>query len=186
MGIGTPELHLGFEIMLDQPVSPVATGDRRYSLCGSRYYLVEFPYSVVPGFAGKVLANIAKAGVIPLVAHPERYNGCDPDTIAAWRNVGAKMQLDATELTRPTVRGRRARQLLAAGLADVIAADNHGNRRVLTTGVEYLTEQGAGDQAHILAAHNPAAVLHDADMVAVAPVELKESLLGRWRKFGGG
>ena len=94
-----------------------------------------------------VLANIAKAGVIPLVAHPERYNGCDPDTIAAWRDVGAKMQVDATELTRPTVRGRRARQLLAAGLADVIAADNHGNRRVVTTGVEYLTEQGAGDQA---------------------------------------
>ena len=43
----SPRLALGFEIMLDRPLPVLAGGDRRFSLAGSRYYLVEFPNSVV-------------------------------------------------------------------------------------------------------------------------------------------
>ena len=184
--MATPELYLGFEIMLDQPMTSPSIHDRRYSLAGSRYYLVEFPYSIVPALAGKVLEKIAQAGAVPVVAHPERYSGCAPDAVARWRDAGAKMQVDATELTRPTVRGGRARQLLSAGLADVIAADNHGNPRVLTTGVEYLQARGAGLQADLLTVQNPAAIIADGEMVPVPPIELKESLIARWKKFVGG
>ncbi len=186
IGLAAPRLYLGFEIMLDQPISAVTIGDRRFSLAGSRYYLVEFPYSVVATYAGDVLAKITDAGAIPIVAHPERYDACSPETIDAWRAAGAKIQLDSTSLTRPTTRGHRARRLLAAGLADVIAADNHGNHRWLTRGVEYIESRGGSQSAHILATVNPQAVISNGDMVAVPPFEIKENVLDRWRRFVSG
>ena len=185
LGMATPELYLGFEIMLDQPISGSLIGDRRFSLAESRYYLVEFPLSIVPDLATTVLENMTEAGVVPVVAHPERYSGCAPEAVARWRDAGAKMQVDATELTRPTVRGRRARQLLAAGLADLIAADNHGNRRVIVTGVKYLAERGAAHQAKLLAEVNPLALVDDGDLESVPPVEFREGVLDRWRRFVG-
>ena len=98
-------LHLGFEIILDEPLPPLVVGDRRFSLVGSRYYLVEFPLGVVADFTTRVLERIAAAGVVPLVAHAERYDACSVEVVQAWREAGAKIQVDATTLSRPTPRG---------------------------------------------------------------------------------
>lgn len=179
-------LYPGFEIMLDEPLPAAATADRRYALAGSRYYLVEFPLSVVGDFTTAVLGRIADAGVVPVVAHPERYAGCGKETVAAWRGAGARIQVDATTLARPTARGQRARALVAAGLADVLAADNHGDSRSVATAVRYLTER-AGDAGalagELLTVTNPRAVVHDADLSAVPPIDLGERLVDRLKRF---
>ncbi len=181
--LAAPKLYLGFEIMFDQPLSAVSIGDRRFSLAGSSYYLVEFSWSVVPDFARSVLAKIARAGAVPVVAHPERYEGCSPEMVRSWRAVGAKIQLDSTSLTKATGRGHRARQLLANGLADLIAADNHGDQRILTRGVEYLERRVAGNSVELLSSVNPRAIIDDEEMVPVPPMALREGMLDRWRRF---
>jgi protein-tyrosine phosphatase len=182
-GLERPALHLGFEIMLDQPYPEEGFRDRRFSLAGSRYHLVEFPNAVVADFAGGVLAHMVDAGAIPIVAHPERYRCCSVETIMGWRNAGAKIQVDATTLTRPTGRGRRARELLAAGLADVLAADNHGDTRTLKTGVAYLADRGGANQARRLSEDNPRAMIEDREVVDVTPLELKGGLVERLRRM---
>jgi protein-tyrosine phosphatase len=181
-----PELTLGFEIMLDQPLPVLALGDRRMSLSGSRYYLVEFPLTIVAHFATRVLGQIYQHGLIPLVAHPERYEACSPDVVADWREAGAKIQLDATTLTRPHSRGRRARALIQYGLADIVAADNHGDSRSMRTAADYLRARGGDRLADLMTVVNPGAVIADGDMQPVEPVLLPE----RWgerltRLFGG-
>jgi tyrosine-protein phosphatase YwqE len=98
-------LHAGFEIMLDRPLPPEALGDRRYALAGSRYYLVEFPLSVMGSLVADVLQEISGKGLVPMVAHPERYHLCTAQTVDLWRTVGGAIQVDATEITRPTSRG---------------------------------------------------------------------------------
>ncbi len=184
--LAAPKLYLGFEIMLDQPLSAVSIEDRRFSLAGSRYYLVEFSWSVVPGFARNVLARIARAGAVPVVAHPERYEGCSPETVRSWRAVGAKIQVDSTSLTRASGRGHRARQLLASGLADLIAADNHGNQRILTRGVEYLERRVPGNSVELLSSVNPRAIIDDEEMVPVPPMVLRKGVLDWWRRLVAG
>ncbi len=177
--------------MLNQPLPTLATGDRRFALAGSRYYLVEFPLTVVGEFATSVLRQISQTGAVPLVAHPERYDACSPATVEAWRNAGARMQVDATTLTRPTTRGHRARQLVAGGLADLVAADNHGDRRTMVTAVRFLrdhsTEPAGTTEAAVarLTAENPRAVIDDAQMVDVPPVKIREGLLSRLRRVIG-
>jgi protein-tyrosine phosphatase len=179
-------LSLGFEIMLDQPMPVLALGDRRFALAESRYYLVEFPLSIVGQFATAALGQMTRAGVIPIVAHPERYQACSPAVVAEWRAVGARIQVDATTLTRPHLRGRRARALLELGLADVLAADNHGDHRSLRTAADYLNARGAGSSTGRLTSENPGAVLTNGDMQAVDPVALPPGLGERIAKLFGG
>ncbi len=178
-----PQLLLGVEIMLDQPLPAGVVGDRRLSLAESRYYLVEFPLSVVAEFATTVLRQIARAGVVPIVAHPERYDECSPAVVRAWREVGAKMQVDATTIARPGLRGRRARQLVAQGLGDFLASDNHGGRRTIATGREYLDAIGHEALARLLTEDNPRAIVEDRPLAAVPPVELKGGMMERIRRM---
>ncbi|MDH3290765.1 MAG: hypothetical protein OEO20_15895 [Gemmatimonadota bacterium] len=169
----SPELHLGFEIMLDEPLSDRALDDRRYALAESRYVLVEFPLGVSPDGVAERLSAIAASGVVPLVAHPERYLRCTVHDLATWRATGAKFQLDAITLTRTNLRGHQARALLRAGLADVVAADNHGSvNRTLGAAVRFLTERGHQHAARLLAAENPGAVIEDRDLIEVGVVRV--------------
>jgi protein-tyrosine phosphatase len=157
-----PRLHPGFEIMLDEPLPAIAAADRRFSLVGSRYYLVEFPLGAAAEFTTRVLERIAAAGIV----------------------AGAKIQVDATTLTRPTTRGRRARALLAAGLADLLASDNHGDGRTMRTGARFLREQSAGAETavHRLTVENPKAVIEDREMTEVPPIRFNEGLVARLRR----
>ena len=177
------QLHPGFEIMLDEPLPEMAQGDRRFALAGSRYYLVEFPLAIVGELAGGVLQQLAQVGIIPLVAHPERYTQCSVEGVAGWRRAGTRVQVDATTLTRKTMRGRRARALVAAGLADVLAADNHGDRRTLKTAVEFLEARDGGTALSLLTGENPQAVLRDEAMGDVPPVRLREKWMERMRRW---
>jgi protein-tyrosine phosphatase len=182
------ELFAGFEIMLDEPLTPPAVGDRRLSLAGSRYYLVEFPVGVVGELATRALGDIARAGPVPVLAHPERYESCSPEAARAWREAGARMQVDAGALGRATTRGYRARQLVAAGLADVIAADNHGDGRSLRVALETVRSRGAGgnvaeEALQLLTYLNPMAMTRDWELKEVPGLPMAERWTDRVRRF---
>jgi protein-tyrosine phosphatase len=176
-------LHAGFEIMLDQPLPALALEDQRYALAGSRYYLVEFPLSVVGHLVADVLQAISARGLVPMVAHPERYYLCSARSVDLWRSVGAAIQVDATAVTRPTGRGELARRLLAAGLADVLAADNHGDRRTMATGRRFLEQHGAEEAAAWLTVENPRAVIGDGELMSVPKAKLKMGFAERVRSW---
>ncbi len=184
-------LHPGFEIMLDQPLPPLAMGDRRLSLAGSRYYLVEFPPIMVGEFVTRTLHHIFRVGVVPVLAHPERYEACSPEAVREWREAGARMQVNAGALARPTTPGHRARQLVSEGLVDVLAADNHGDGRSLTSGVEFLRRRTGGvgvvEEALQLLTHlNPLAITHDWALADVPAMVVVERWMERVRRFLSG
>ena len=82
-----PELRLGWEIMLDEP--NVDLRSRQLALGESTAVLVEFPRVAVPMRAAVELARIRASGLVPVLAHPERYWGCTPQTVAEWRAVSS-------------------------------------------------------------------------------------------------
>jgi protein-tyrosine phosphatase len=176
-------LHPGFEIMLDAPLDAGVLDDRRFSLAGTRYYLVEFSTSVGGAPASAAIGDFQQARVTPLVAHPERYMACTIREFRSWVSLGAVLQVDATTITRPTSRGDMARQLVQEGLAHLMAADNHGDKRSLHTGRQYLEERGAAEIARRLTIENPRAILENRDVVPVGPARLKFGLRERLRKW---
>ena len=176
-----PRLHRGAEIMLDRPLAKDASKIRRVSLGGTRYILVEFPRMVALGAVSNALARVKEAGLIAVVAHPERYSCCAPSAVERWREAGALMQLDATTLFRSSARGVRVRELLERGLGDIIAGDNHGDTRSVAAGFKFLVEQEGIQQAELLTVMNPAAILRDEPVSPVPPIRIKQSLIQRLR-----
>ncbi len=180
---GQPRLSRGAEVMLDRPLGEAAAADPGVRLGGTRYILVEFPRLVAGEAVSHALAHVLALGLVPVLAHPERYTCCSVNAVHRWRSMGALMQVDATTLLSPRGRGDRARQLVSAGLADLLAADNHGDARMLLTGRRMLEEHGGAAQAELLTTRNPAAILADQPTQLAEPLELKSSLLQRLRRL---
>jgi protein-tyrosine phosphatase len=175
------ELQLGWEIMLDSPgvdlTAPYLT------LGSSRALLVEFTRGGLPPGASVELRRIARAGRTPVLAHPERYFGCTLELVREWRALGVVIQTDASVLMGRGVPSELARDMLAEGLIDILASDNHGDRRALSTAREWLRERGGDEQVELLTHHNAACVLADEDPVPVPP--LKRGLFGAVKKLFG-
>jgi protein-tyrosine phosphatase len=178
-----PRLHRGAEVMLDRPVArPVALA-RNVTLAGSRYMLVEFPRMVPYDVVVNALTQVVELGLVPLLAHPERYSCCSPDAVRHWRTIGAKMQVDATTLVAAQTRGQRARQLVSEGLADILAGDNHGDDRTVATGARFLEAQDGWEQVELLLMRNPGAILQDGQMSRVPPLHIRQSWMRRLKQF---
>jgi protein-tyrosine phosphatase len=179
----SPKLHRGAEVMLDRPLGERAAANPHIRLGGTRYMLVEFPRMVAAEAVRNALARVVAAGLVPVLAHPERYTSCSIESVRRWRDLGALMQLDATTLLMPRGRGARARALLGAGLGDILAADNHGDNRMLLVAWQLLEAHGGTVQAQLLAEANPSAILRDKPTEEVPPLVLKPSLLERLRRL---
>jgi protein-tyrosine phosphatase len=177
-----PVLHLGFEVMLDREPPPSLLSDRRLTLAGSRYALVEFRMTVQPERASELLRAVWRPDVVPIVAHPERYRHCSIDDLSTWKAAGAKLQVDATTLGRRGPRGGLARALVEAGLADIAAADNHGDGKSVAAALRFLTEHGESNLGRLLVIENPGAVLEDRALSPATGARLRQpGLVSRLR-----
>lgn len=186
---GAPEgiaLHRGVELLLDRPVRPELRDHPELTLGGTRFVLVEFTRLAASTSITSALRQIVQLDLVPVLAHPERYQACSPRAVGQWKADGALMQVDATTLLSGRGRGQRARTLLAHGLADILAADNHGDARVLKIAHEYLTEHGGTVQADLLTTGNPRAILANGEVEPVPPIEIKTPWIDRLKTILGG
>jgi protein-tyrosine phosphatase len=176
-----PELRLGWEIMLDEPNRDLR--DRRYSLGDSGAVLVEFPLSGVPEQGGDELRRIRSAGVVPVLAHPERYWGCTAAKVHGWRQAGAVIQMDTAGLLGKGRIAKISRQLLEFGLVDLFASDNHGDTRTLATARDWLLEVATPDHADLLTRSNARRLLDGEPMAPVPPLPADTGIFSRFREL---
>ncbi len=91
------ELKKGFEILCDDEIFQIKNF-KPYTLCGSRYILIEFSFRSateedVSAWCGYLLKN----GVVPIIAHPERYMFVweDPTCLDRLSDMGVLFQINA-------------------------------------------------------------------------------------------
>ncbi len=143
--------------------------DRRVvTLNHSRYLLTEFNFNGSAESMTNALDLIAKNGLIPVVAHPERYDCVqrDPKLAVSWFAKGYIIQLNKGSILG--LLGERAfhagTHLLASGIAHVIASDAH-DARYRTTGLRSLLpvlERFCSPQyIDLLLETNPNRIIHD-------------------------
>lgn len=175
------ELKQGWEIMLDAP--DVDLRSRQLGLGGSTAVLVEFPRTGVPQQSGAEIARLRMSGIIPVLAHPERYWGCTVEQVRRWRNNGAVIQTDATVLLGRNSMAKLGREMLEQGLVDVLASDNHGDSRSLRGVYTWLEEMGAAEQAKLMTHVNPGKLLANQPVLPVAPIPTEPGFLDRLREL---
>lgn len=113
-------------------VEDIQTG-RLATLNGGRYLLLElWPNTWLPE-TDRVIFELRAAGIIPVLAHAERYRAIqhDPNRLVALMNQGVLTQVTASSFCGffgKTAR-RSAETLLKKGLVHCIASDAHGLRK---------------------------------------------------------
>jgi protein-tyrosine phosphatase len=142
---------------------------RRFGLGGNpRYLLIEFPYSGWPLRLPDDVDRLVAAGIVPVLAHPERNSAVaeEPRALGRMVDAGALVQLTASSISGAY--GKRVRTvaqaLLDGGLVHLIASDVHrlNPRRVgLAAAAESISDRAL---AHWLVADVPAAMVNNTPM----------------------
>jgi protein-tyrosine phosphatase len=168
------QLHSGFEIMLDVPGCDLTLPG--LTLGDSRAVLVELPRVPLTPASTDELLRIRASGVVPVIAHPERYHGITINTLHVWRDMGVVIQGDGLLLLSTGHKAQFARRMLSSGVCDIIASDNHGDRRSLGTIRLWLHEVGGDRQARVLLEANPAHLLAGETLQPVPPLREHKSI----------
>lgn len=176
-----PRLLRGFEILLDAPGADLS--DARLGLGGSTARLLEFARMGLPPTAPKELLRLRMSGLVPIVAHPERYWGCNVAVVEKWRGSGAVIQMDVTAILGPRRMHRFAEELLARGMVDLFASDTHVDQRTLKTARQWLEEVTTKETANLLTYENPRRLLADDDVLPVPPIKLHLDMIRRLREL---
>lgn len=143
---------------------------RAHRINAGRYLLLEFPHRNLPASAGELIFALRSAGLIPIIAHPERNGSLlrDPDLLRPLIEQGALAQLTAASLAGDFGSPVRqcARYLLKKGLAHFIATDAHGadwRAPRMTAGVKEATRLLGRVAVRKLVIENPLRVIEDRD-----------------------
>lgn len=67
-------LYLGNEVFISDNIVDLLKNDEIYTLNGSRYLLIEFSMGYMPYMLDDILEDLFSNGIIPVIAHPERYS----------------------------------------------------------------------------------------------------------------
>lgn len=180
------------EVLLDVPDPDLS--DPRLRFPSSSVVLVEWPRLRVPPGTPRVLADLRRQGVLPLVAHVERYRGIDTglELVGRWREEGAVLQMNYGSLVGRygSIARTQALQLLARGGIDCLASDFHGrpHLRLYIRETEALfQEAGAGEAWGLLTRVNPDRISRGESPLPVPRVTISQGVLGRIRTlFGAG
>lgn len=124
------QLHPGAEILCLPGLPELAARHQLPTLGQGEYVLVEFYFDESYAYMDGMLTDIASAGYQIVIAHPERYAVIqrDPLLLRRWVRQGYLLQLNkGSVLGKFGPRAERAaNDILAMGLAHLIASDAHG------------------------------------------------------------
>jgi protein-tyrosine phosphatase len=143
------ELRLGFELT---PMPSLLDDDPwRYVLEGTEHVLVEIPFLGSADLFLEVGEWVERAGLTPIVAHPERTEAVlmNPGLADELAERGWPLQVNATSLLgyhSPEME-RESWRLIDDGLASFVASDGHrATRPMLLDGAYELTHARVGAQ----------------------------------------
>ena len=136
------------------------------TLSGSPYLLLEFPSQIIPYYTGRLIFDMRRQGLIPIVTHPERcaYFARDFTGLHVLRDQGCMFQLTAMSLTKDVAKQLRklTHAMIENGFADFIASDAHSTRQrapVLSKAYDEVQRHFGKDLADKLFFNNPQKIL---------------------------
>ena len=187
-------LLLGFEV--DLTVAATVEPAIVRTLCiqnegsegSSRALVVEMPFTNWPPFFEETIFRLTTAGLLPIIAHPERNDRVQrsPDALEPCINAGAVLQGTSGSLTSLFRKGSQKTflELLARGWFGLLASDGHSTPEYTWTVGAMLAELGTRltpEDCDLLVSVNPARVLEGKRPIPLAP---KRPLRKGRRLFG--
>lgn len=133
---------------------------------GGRYFLIEVSMGGEPEGAAAAFAEFARAGRVPILAHPERVITFleEPERLDAYLDAGALLQVNGQSLLGQHRPGARelGEFLITSGRAHIVASDAHDTAQrpfVLAAARARIAAFAGEERARILVEENPRRVV---------------------------
>lgn len=159
-------LLLGSEILADNNLALLQKNDGLITINGSRYILVEFYFDEDIRNVHKHIDEIMSFGLIPVIAHPERYRFFLDKDIEYLVNKGCKIQINKdSPLGKYGMSAQNfSHFLLKNDLVHLIASDCHSvnyRNADMRDIYEWLSERFSVEKIALLTHDNPKGILLD-------------------------
>ena len=124
------KIHKGFEILCDDDIFDIKYF-KPYTLCGSRYILIEFDFfKTTTDDVVSWCKYLRSFDLVPIIAHPERYEFFHDDdgVVDKLSEMGVLFQINSGSLAGMFGSKTRefAEKMLNLGYVDFVGSDAHG------------------------------------------------------------
>lgn len=171
------DIYLGAEIFATDDIIQLYREKKLLTLNNTRYMLVEFDFGSGLAFMERTLYSLLDEGLVPVLAHPERYYAVQdsPDAAMIWHDEGVGIQINKGSLSGKF--GRSAYflsgLLLESGHVSCIASDAHGAQRRtpdMTNAQAMLSANFPELIAHLLLEENPRRIINDEPLLTIEDI----------------
>lgn len=175
------QLKLGAEVYFSPKLCELEV--EKLCIEGTAYLLIELPTTHRPHFVRETFSNLQARGIIPIVAHVERYPYVleNPQLLYQWVAAGAYAQINATSLLKGGKIAKQLLQLIKWDLVHIVATDTHSlDKRPPRLGeaMEYIAHKISVDTAEMLK-QNSDALFNDQELDCSNP-HMPKKILGMW------
>jgi protein-tyrosine phosphatase len=184
-------VYPGAELRVD-PCLPAMLRDGKILTINNnrRYALIELPMQVMPMGMPMFFFELGACGVVPVIAHPERYPWviADPSVVYQWVNDGFLIQLTAASLLGHFGRTleKLSRDLLEHNLVHLIATDSHG-LKLRSPKLSRARQAAAGivgeEASWELVRDNPRAVIDGKPLATPEPIPFGKRSSSMWQRL---
>jgi protein-tyrosine phosphatase len=164
----------GAEVRVDERIDELLAGGEILTLADAgRHLLLELPSDILIDIE-PLLAQLARRGVQPILAHPERIPPLlrHPEVLRRWRACGIGLQVTAASLRGQWGRHakRMAWRLITEGGAVMVATDAHDHGPGLpgmTAAFQTVADACGCDLARLVCLDNPMRVVRGERLLSV-------------------
>jgi protein-tyrosine phosphatase len=160
--VGPLTLLLGAENFWDDVFFERARDRTIPSYTGGKAFLFEIPPHVIPPrFVDDLFRERAK-GLLPVLAHPERYDGFDVDrAVAVGKTCALVVDLGALSGAHGWRESRVARKLVLEGTVHALASDVHSTTDIQSAaaGIAWVRKKLGENEVQRLLSDNPRRIL---------------------------
>lgn len=192
-------IYSGCEVFMDLDLLDIIAENGSFCLNGdawdaarASYILVELPMYFIPNYADDFWYELRLKGVVPILAHPERYTElmAKPDLLLRWRREGLLLQCNISSFAGSF--GAQAEQaaklLLANGMVDFVGSDAHrdsGRDTDMRAGAAVIRELAGEAVLQQLTQINPQRIIDGIPLKVKAPQQLiaKEKKSKWWNRL---
>jgi len=185
-----PRVHRGCDFHLTvENIQDALANPSKYAINHLCYLLVEFSELLIPRTAQEIFDRLQRAGLIPIVTHPERNVLLHTrlDQLQSWVDNGALVQVTAGSFLGLFGRAAKsvATELMNRNLVHFIASDAHDTRYrtpVLRDAYQYVEKTWNPSLAKLLFITAPQAVIagREIALLEAAPAPRKK----KWYRLG--
>jgi protein-tyrosine phosphatase len=171
----SPRIHYGCDFHLTlENIEDALRSPGKYSINHRGYLLVEFSDFLIPKTTDQIFARMMKAGLRPIVTHPERNQLLQQrlPALEAWVSQGVHVQVTGQSLLGRFGKSAKtfAHELMGRGLVHFLASDAHDTKwrtTALKESREYVDRRFGIEAGLRLFEENPRAALAGVPLTAV-------------------